>query len=57
MSFPSVKGYNQGQYIVAKLIKLSKLGVLLECFTVEYSQLPGGTVQIWFWDGQLGTCH
>ena len=55
MSFPSVKSYNQN--IVAKFTKLSKLDVLLECFTVEYSQFPETTAKIWFLGGQLGTCH
>ena len=57
MSFPSVKSYSQGKNIVAKFTKLSKLDVLLECFTVEYSQFPETTAKIWFLCGQLGTCH
>ena len=49
MSFPSVKSYNQGENVVAKFTKLSKLDVLLECFTVEYPQFSETTAKIWFW--------
>ena len=48
---------NHGQNIVDKLMKLSKIGFSMECFTADFLQFFSATVKICLWDSRLGNCH
>ena len=49
--------YNNGQNIVDKFTKLSKISVSWEYFTADLPQLSTITVEIWLLDACLGTCY